>query len=238
MSQSQNTLAPAVLRQIGVLGAEEPEDASDVALIKVVYVGKHAEWTERGYVDWPLTTDSALEIPDNVFQIVVNLIANEVLPAFGTPNPEENRAQREQILLVALRRLVAGTELDACFFTKKRLGTYVLRRLGIFDPLANSESQDAADVWAAYDAVFTRLSARDLTYWENGDKDAEVIPKEVFFDLVRIVSDDVAPILNAQIKPEPDESGNMLAPSVIGMRNLRRLIGRSPTGLPTRAEYF
>lgn len=241
MAKSQNDLASAVLRQIGVLGAEETADANDVALVQTAYATKHGEWTERGYVDWPNSANPATsEIPDEVFQIVINLVANEVLPAFGFPLPEETRAQREQLLLVGLRRLVAGTEdTDYCGpRTKKQLSTAVLRRLSIIDPLAEPSNKDAAFVWSAYDAVYARLSARDMTYWKNGGKDEQLIPNEVFLDIVRIVASDLAPIFGASMEAEMDENGSMLAPGVLGMKNLRRIIGRSATDLPTRAEYF
>lgn len=239
--KSQSDLAPAVLHHIGVLGADETADPADVALVLAVYASKHLEWTERGYVDWPRDSadPSTEDIPDDRFQTLVLLMGNEVLAAFGTPLPEETRIQREQLLLVALRRLVAGVEENHCGErTKKQLGRAVLRRLGVIDPLADPESRDAADVWACYDATYARLSARDLTYWPNGGKDDPVIPNEVFFDLVRIVAEDAAPIFGATLQPEADEGGSMVAPGALGMRNLRRLMGRAPTGLPTRAEYF
>lgn len=240
MPQNQNTLAEAVLRNIGVLGAEETADTNDTGLIKAVYANKHAEWTERGFVDWPLTGDAVNEIPDDAFETVKLLMSNEVLSAFGTPQAEDVRMSREALLLVSLRRLVAGTERSPCGnMTKKDLSTAVLRRLTIIDPLATPSNKDAAYVWSVYDSVYTRLSMQDLTYWPNvSGAEAAEIPQEVFLDMVRIVAEESAPIFNVQASPEMDDNGAMVSPGVLGKRNLRRLMGRAPTGVPTRSEYF
>jgi hypothetical protein len=238
--KSQNDLAEAVLTQIGVLDAGEDPDPLDVTLIQTVYTSKHLDWTERGYVDWPNGGNPATtEIPENAFHALTQLMANEMLPSFGTPVPEEQRVSREQILLVSLRRLVAGTAEDVCGDnTKKQLSTAVLRRLGVIDPLATPENKDAAYVWSAYDNRYALLRSQDLTYWPNTGHNVAEIPKEVFLDLVRIITSDVAPIFGADPGAEMDDNGSMIAPGVLGMKNLRRLMGRAPTGLPTRAEYF
>lgn len=355
MPKSQNDLSTAVLRQIGVLGAEETAETADVLLIQGIYLGKHVEWTSRGYADWPnLGNPATAEIPDDRFQILTLLVSNEVLSAFGTPNPEEQRVSREQLLLVSLRRLVGGTaESTTALRTKKHLSTAVLRKLGVIDPLANPSSKDAqivwsayddklkeltakglvfwtntnestaeipkevfvilvaliandlatwfgqeqsdadrvaleaqllselrqhvpgtedpdtcgdmtktqlstavlrrlkmikanetpatkdaAYVWAAYDAIYARLTSRDMTYWSNTSASAQEIPKAVFFDMVRIVAAEMAPDFGVQLPAEEDEAGAMIAPGTLGMRNLRRHIGRAPTGLPARTEYF
>ena len=111
-----------------------------------------------------------------------------------------------------------------------------MRRLSIIDPLAEPSNKDAAFVWSAYDAVYARLSARDMTYWKNGGKDEQLIPNEVFLDIVRIVASDLAPIFGASMEAEMDENGSMLAPGVLGMKNLRRIIGRSATEWAVRAS--
>ncbi|MCB0133565.1 MAG: hypothetical protein KDD75_00455 [Caldilineaceae bacterium] len=94
-------LATAALRQYNKLAAEETISAADSDLIIGVYQAKLEDWSEEGLVYW--TYDAT---PQVVFQTLVELVWNEVSPAFGVPNPVEQKYQRETLLLKRLRRHV------------------------------------------------------------------------------------------------------------------------------------
>ena len=101
MTKTAVELATSVLRSRNKLAAEETISAADSGHIVGVYQAKLEEWAEEDLVYW--TYDA---IPLVVFQTLVELVWNEVSPAFGVPNPVEEKVQRETLLLKRLRRHV------------------------------------------------------------------------------------------------------------------------------------
>ena len=99
MTKTAVELATSVLRQYNKLAADDTISAADSSHIIGIYQGKLEDWSEEGLVYW--TYDAT---PLVVFQTVAELIWNEVSPAFGVPNPVEQKLQRETMLLKRLRR--------------------------------------------------------------------------------------------------------------------------------------
>ena len=63
--------------------------------------GRAEDWAEEDLVWRDIRCD-----PAGCFQTLVELVWNEVSPAFGVPNPVEEKVQRETMLLKRLRRHV------------------------------------------------------------------------------------------------------------------------------------
>lgn len=97
-------LALAVVQHLGVVDASETAaDSNDATYITNVYNRKFDELAspQIGLAFWPRA-----EIPNAVFLIIRDLIANEVAGAFGEPVAPETKEGREQIILTRLRRHV------------------------------------------------------------------------------------------------------------------------------------
>lgn len=86
------------------IGSGQTADADDSQLVEDRYDVKLSEWRDRGLVWWANTDRATEEIPDNVFQIVVDLMENEMLATFGRENPSVQRRAIEEQLLAGLRR--------------------------------------------------------------------------------------------------------------------------------------
>jgi hypothetical protein len=102
--KTESDLATAVLRELGVVDADETPDSSDSTLVIDVYRSKWEEIASHGneLVYW-----SRSSIPLPVFLIVRDLIMNEVRGTFGEPQLPEERDARENVILKRLRRHVA-----------------------------------------------------------------------------------------------------------------------------------
>lgn len=108
MPASKAQLSAAVLEQMNVTAGGETPSAEDAALVEARYDRKLKEWRERGYVFWPNGTNrDTQEIPDVVYQTIIDLMENEVAHSFGRPNPVLERQAIEEQLLKRLRRYLA-----------------------------------------------------------------------------------------------------------------------------------
>jgi hypothetical protein len=101
MTKTTTELADAVLRELGVVDAEETPDTTDRTYVTDAYALKYAELAAPGGEStyWP-----AAAIPDAVFITLRDLLMNEVCGAFGDPVTPETKRQREQIILAQLKR--------------------------------------------------------------------------------------------------------------------------------------
>lgn len=104
MSKTSTQLADAVLRELGVVDAEETPDTVDRTYVSGVYTDKHAELSAPGreLAYWPVAT-----IPDGVFIPLRNLIMLEVQGAYGEPVDPVEKEAREAVLLRAFHRHTA-----------------------------------------------------------------------------------------------------------------------------------
>lgn len=102
MAKTTAQLAERVMRKGGWIDAMQDVAAEDAAYITGVYTDKHAEWKDASRDDvvyWELAS-----IPEAVFEILVDLIHNEVRGAFGEPVPTVQRLAEEEMHLKRLRR--------------------------------------------------------------------------------------------------------------------------------------
>ncbi|MGE3284163.1 MAG: hypothetical protein AB7O13_24730 [Alphaproteobacteria bacterium] len=103
MSRSVTELATDVLRYLNIIDAEEDPDATDTDFVSEAYTNKFAELSSEGrkYTYWKST-----EIPEAVFLTVRDLVALEVMAAYGEPISPSDKAAQEEVILKKLRRHV------------------------------------------------------------------------------------------------------------------------------------
>lgn len=92
---------------IGVLAANENPTADEAAYAERRYDLKLEEWRDMGLVYWPNTGRSTAEIPMVVAPVLTELLANEIMGAFGLQQTAEDKSAREALLLKRLRRIMA-----------------------------------------------------------------------------------------------------------------------------------
>lgn len=113
MSRTTTELADAVLRELGVVDAEETPDTVDRTYVTDAYAAKYDELAAPGreLVYWP-----EAEIPNAVFLALRNLIMMEVQGAFGEPIDPAEKDVREAMLLRPFHRHTAkGTSGRAAY---------------------------------------------------------------------------------------------------------------------------
>ena len=101
MSYTTSQLATAVLQHLGVLDATETIASTDQTYITDVWAAKWEEISGHGQ---ELTYFSYDDIPNPVFLIIRDLVANEVRGAYGRPISAAEKEQEEIIILRKLRR--------------------------------------------------------------------------------------------------------------------------------------
>ncbi len=87
MARSKSDLSTDALRKLGVLDSLHSPSAEDAALVEARYDDKLEELRDKGLVYWPNTSRATDEIPNVVFGAMVNIMCEEVAPAFGSPVP-------------------------------------------------------------------------------------------------------------------------------------------------------
>ncbi len=108
MAKSKNQLSTRVLRDMNVYAPDETPSSQDALTVEAKYDEKIGEWRDDGLVYWLNGTDrDALEIPDQVFGIMADLMENEVRNAFKGDNPPVQRMAQEVVLLSRLRKQLA-----------------------------------------------------------------------------------------------------------------------------------
>ena len=104
MSKTTTELADAVLRELGVVDAEETPDTVDRNYVIAAYASKYAELAAPGR---ELAYWGESVIPNAIFFPLRNLIMNEVAGAYGEPMAPEEKEGRETVILRAFHRHTA-----------------------------------------------------------------------------------------------------------------------------------
>lgn len=103
--RTQLALVNAALQFVGAFGQGQTVSADDKSTTLLVMHGAAAELMNRGVVSLILgQTDTAEEIPEEIFQLLARLIALDVGPAFGMPVPDNNERER---IISSMRRIYA-----------------------------------------------------------------------------------------------------------------------------------
>lgn len=106
MARTTQDLSKKVMELLGLLEAQEDVSAEDHALIANAYADKYEEMFFREIFYWP-----ADEIDNKAFLATARIMAAEVAPAFGKPEPIENSEGGQPISmgtkgLMDLRRII------------------------------------------------------------------------------------------------------------------------------------
>jgi hypothetical protein len=119
-------------------------------------------------------------------------------------------------------------------YTTEDLATEVMRLPGWLDAHETPDSADAAYITRVYSGYYAEWVIREIAYWPEA-----VIPEEVFWHIVRIVADSVAPSFGDAAPTEFDiESGQQVSMGMKGWRALKRVKSVEPSGQTTQSAYF
>lgn len=120
------------------------------------------------------------------------------------------------------------------------LVTAAMRKLTAIDQNEEPSASERAQGVALYNEKYAELEGDELTYWDNsGDPDEQEIPERVFGPLTRILAEELAPNVGQPIPSEQDENGEgPLSIGNKGMRQLRRIMARPASGVPTKIHSF
>lgn len=103
--KSKRELASEVLYRTGIFSRIQAPPSEDVARVATVYDTKLEEWRDRNLVYWPNTDLETAEIPLPAFDLLVNLMINEIEDSYGlNRKPVIQKTQIEDALLMRLRR--------------------------------------------------------------------------------------------------------------------------------------
>lgn len=95
MAVSQANLRDRVLRKLGVLSEDQAATSYHAAQVYEAYDAVYARLATHSAIAWPKTTRTALEIPAEVTNPLVRLLAAELTDQFGTPEPTAQRILME-----------------------------------------------------------------------------------------------------------------------------------------------
>jgi len=109
MSKSLGELSTEVLRNLSVIDSLESPSSSDDTYVQGIWRSK---WEELAGHGQELTYFAYDSIPEPVFLIVRDLVANEVAGAYGQPKPIAEKEAAEQALVRKLRRHVATQSIN------------------------------------------------------------------------------------------------------------------------------
>lgn len=119
-------------------------------------------------------------------------------------------------------------------YTTEDLAIWVMRLPGWLDAHETPDAADAAMIKANYSGFYAELVFRDLAYWDEA-----TIPEEVFWHIVRVIADKVAPAFGDAAPIEVDiENGSQVSMGKKGWNGLKRVKQIDQSGNPARAEYF
>lgn len=105
MSYSVSQLATAVMQHLALLDANEPIASADETYINDVWAAKWEEISaNNSFRGEGMTYFAYSSIPNAVFLIVRDLVANEVRGAFGLPISATEKDMEEAVILKRLRR--------------------------------------------------------------------------------------------------------------------------------------
>lgn len=120
MSYTTTQLAVAVLRKLRVIDATETSADVETAVLTQVTDTYRAKWEELSAHGKELTYWPYDAIPNPVFLILVDLIANECRDSFGQPISNTDKDAEETVILRRLRKHVqvqaSGKPVEALYF--------------------------------------------------------------------------------------------------------------------------
>lgn len=117
--------------------------------------------------------------------------------------------------------------------TPEQLATAVMRKLGIIDVTKEPTAIEQAVIIDIYNDKIEELFPRDKVFW-----DSDLIPRQVFGAMVRIVAEEFATIQGKDVPTEQDEDGKVISIGNRGLRMLTKIMARESADIPVKAAYF
>ena len=113
--------------------------------------------------------------------------------------------------------------------TVQDLATETLRFLGKLEAQEEAAAEDYAHIARVYRGKLAEWQMEDvgLAYWIE-----EEIPDEAFHYVYRLIAQDVASAYGTVPPTEMDDNGQMITCGLKGLRGLKRIMARAPSGLP------
>ncbi len=117
--------------------------------------------------------------------------------------------------------------------TLQDLAGQVMFMLGKNDAQTEVSAEDYAAITRVYGFKLAELQHKDMAYWADGE-----IPAEALLPVARIIAQEVAPAFGTVAPQEQDDNGAPITMGLKGLRDLKRLMARDPSGLPTPGIFF
>lgn len=105
--------------------------------------------------------------------------------------------------------------------------------LGLLDAQEDVSAEDYALIANAYADKYQELFFRDIAYWP-----VDEIDNKVFLAVSRIMAEEVASAFSRPAPTEFSEAGQPVSMGTKGLMDLRRIIARDRSGLPTPGVFF
>jgi hypothetical protein len=109
MSRTISDLSTEVLRHLSVIDSAESASSTDATYVQGIWRSKWEELSAHGQ---ELTYFPYDDLPEAVFLIIRDIVANEVAGAYGQPKPIVEKEAAEQALVRKLRRHVATQSIN------------------------------------------------------------------------------------------------------------------------------
>lgn len=87
MARSKAALAQDALRKLGILSGYEDASAEDAVLVEARYDDKLEELRDKGLVYWSHTSRTSEDVPNIVYDAMVNIMCEAVAPYFAVQVP-------------------------------------------------------------------------------------------------------------------------------------------------------
>ncbi len=117
--------------------------------------------------------------------------------------------------------------------TTQDLSKKVMELLGLGEAQEDPSAEDHGTIVAAYESKYEALFFRKIAYWP-----VDAIDDKAFLAMARIMAAEVASAFGKAIPMEFSEGGQPIDMGTNGLMDLRRIVARERSGLPTQAVYF
>lgn len=118
-------------------------------------------------------------------------------------------------------------------YTIQDLAKRTLQNLRVLDAQEDVAAEDFALINDAYAQKYEELFFRELAYWPVDEIDGKI-----FTALARIMAEEVAVPFGQTVPIEFGEGGEQISMGTKGLRDLRRIVAREKSGLPTPGVFF
>lgn len=117
--------------------------------------------------------------------------------------------------------------------TTQDLSKKVMELLALLEAQEDVSTEDHALISNAYTDKYQELFFRELAYWP-----VDEIDNKAFLAMARIMAEEVASAFSKPVPTEFSEGGQPISMGTKGLMDLRRIVARERSGLPTPGVFF